>query len=301
MRMTGGGWHAVVAAVALAAVSALVGCGRAPAARSIRGETEPRIISLAPSVTEMLFAIGAGSNLVGRTDVCNWPPEAAAVPVVGSFGRPSIEAILRQRPTLVLTVDLEDERILDPLARAGIAHRRIACETLDDIPAAIRAVGSLARAEAAAAVLADRFAAELSRLRAAGLAAAPDERRPQAFAEIWGDPLMTAGRRSFVAELVRLAGCDNLGDAVDGAYVTVSPEWVIIRDPEIIFCLYMTTGTQAVQRVAGRVGWQAVRAVRRGTVYDGFDTDLLFRPGPRVLEGIAALRACVKRSREVLP
>ena len=62
MRMTGGGWHAVVAAMALAAVSALVGCGRAPAARSIRGETEPRIISLAPSVTEMLFAIGAGSD-----------------------------------------------------------------------------------------------------------------------------------------------------------------------------------------------------------------------------------------------
>jgi iron complex transport system substrate-binding protein len=301
MRMTGGGWHAVVAAVALAAVSALVGCGRAPAARSIRGETEPRIISLAPSVTEMLFAIGAGSNLVGRTDVCNWPPEAAAVPVVGSFGRPSIEAILRQRPTLVLTVDLEDERILDPLARAGIAHRRIACETLDDIPVAIRAVGSLAGAHAAAAVLADRLAAELSRLRAGDLAAAPDEFRPQAFAEIWGDPLMTAGRRSFVAELVRLAGCDNLGDAVDGAYFTVSPEWVIIRDPEIIFCLYMTTETQAVQRVAGRVGWQAVRAVRRGTVYDGFDTDLLFRPGPRVIEGIAALRACVELSREVLP
>ena len=301
MRMTVGGWHAVVATAALAVVSTLVGCGRAPAARSTLGETAPRIISLAPSVTEMLFAIGAGSNLVGRTDVCNWPPEAAAVPVVGSFGRPSIDAILRQRPTLVLTVDLEDERILDPLARAGIAHRRLACETLDDIPAAIRAVGHLARAEAAAAVLADRFAAELSGLRAAGLAAAPDETRPQAFAEIWGDPLMTAGRRSFVAELVRLAGCDNLGDAVDGAYFTVSPEWVIIRDPEIIFCLYMTRGTQAVQRVAGRVGWQAVRAVRRGTVYDGFDTDLLFRPGPRVLEGIAALRACVKRSREGLP
>ena len=300
MRMTRGRYSAIAVAL-LAAALILVGCGRAPAERSTGGETVPRIISLAPSVTEMLFAIGAGSNLVGRTDVCNWPPEAAAVPVVGSFGRPSIEAILRQRPTLVLTVDLEDERILDPLARAGIAHRRIACETLDDIPAAIRAAGSLARAEAAAAVLADNFAGELSRLRAAGSSAASDGSRPQAFVEIWGDPLMTAGRRSFVAELVRLAGCDNLGDAVDGAYVTVSPEWVIIRDPEIIFCLYMTMGTQAVQRVAGRVGWHAVRAVRRGTVYDGFDTDLLFRPGPRVLEGIAALRACVKRSREVLP
>ena len=298
MRMTGGGWHAVVAAVALAAVSALVGCGRAPAARSIRGETEPRIISLAPSVTEMLFAIGAGSNLVGRTDVCNWPPEAAAVPVVGSFGRPSVEAVLRQRPALVLTADLEDERILDPLTRAGLAHRRIACGTLDDIPAAIREVGDLVHAGAAADALADRLADELARLRAEAGAA---DARPRAFAEIWGDPLMTAGRRSFVAELVRLAGCDNLGDAVDGAYVTVSPEWVIIRDPEIIFCLYMTTGTQAVQRVAGRVGWQAVRAVRRGTVFDGFDTDLLFRPGPRVLEGIAALRVCVARSRGALP
>jgi len=302
MRMTGGGWHAVVAAVALAAVSALVGCGRAPAARSIRGETEPRIISLAPSVTEMLFAIGAGSNLVGRTDVCNWPPEAAAVPVVGSFGRPSIEAILRQRPTLVLTVDLEDERSLDPLVRAGIEHRRIPCKRLDDIAPAIRTVGQLAHAEAAAAPLADHFESELARLRETVVTpAASDASPPRAFAEIWADPLMTAGRRTFVAELVRLAGCDNIGDAIDGEYVIVSPEWVIVRDPEIVFCLYMDTGTQAVRRVAARVGWQAVSAVRRGTVYDGFDSDLLFRPGPRVLQGVAALRERVEQSREVLP
>ena len=285
---------------ALAACLALLaapGCGRAPAGGG--GGVEPRVVSLAPNLTEILFAIGAGSNLVGRTDVCNWPPAAAAVPVVGSFGRPSVEAVLRQRPTLVLTADLEDERILDPLTRAGLAHRRIACGTLDDIPAAIREVGDLVHAGAAADALADRLAGELARLRAEAGAAA--DARPRAFAEIWGDPLMTAGRRSFVAELVRLAGCDNLGDAVDGDYVAVSPEWVIIRDPEIIFCLYMAEGTQAVQRVAGRVGWQAVNAVRRGTVFDGFDTDLLFRPGPRVLEGVAALRARVAQSREALP
>ena len=296
MRTTAEGWVAAAMAAGLALLAPL-GCGRAPAGGD--GAAVPRVVSLAPNLTEILFAIGAGTNLVGRTDVCTWPPEAAAVPVVGSFGRPSVEAVLRQRPTLVLTADLEDERILDPLTRAGIAHRRIVCGTLDDIPAAIREVGRLVRAGIAADAVAGRLAGELARLRAEAGAAA--DARPRAFAEIWGDPLMTAGRRSFVAELVRLAGCDNLGDAVDGEHVTVSPEWVIIRDPAIIFCLYMSEGTQAVQRVAGRVGWQAVSAVRRGTVYDGFNTDLLFRPGPRVLEGIAALRACVARSRGTLP
>lgn len=292
-------------AVAIIALAALVmsGCSRTPpVARDTPDAGVPRIVSLAPSLTEMIFAIGAGSNLVGRTDVCNWPPEAAAVPIVGSFGRPSLEATLRQRPTLVLTVDLEDERSLDPLVRAGIEHRRIPCKRLDDIAPAIRTVGQLAHAEAAAAPLADHFESELARLRETVVTpAASDASPPRAFAEIWADPLMTAGRRTFVAELVRLAGCDNIGDAIDGEYVIVSPEWVIVRDPEIVFCLYMDTGTQAVRRVAARVGWQAVSAVRRGTVYDGFDSDLLFRPGPRVLQGVAALRERVEQSREVLP
>lgn len=272
----------------LAFTLALCGCGREVAPVIPEAVGPVRLVSLAPSLTEIVFAVGAGDRLVGRTDVCDWPPEAAAVPVVGSFGRPVLDALLRQRPTLVLTTDLEDEAALGTLERYGIAHRRIPCNTLDEIAPALREVGRLAGEAAAGWQAGDALAAELVRLRGE---AAWDGRRPSVFVEIWGDPLMTAGRRSFVAELVRLAGGSNLADTVDADYFTVSPEWVVARDPEMIFCLYMSRDTQAVRRVAQRVGWQSVRAVRADAVYDGFSADLLFRPGPRVLDGVAELRA----------
>lgn len=263
------------------------GCRRAadiPAAAP--GET--RIVSLAPNLTEILFAIGAGNRLVGRTDVCNWPPEARTVPVVGSFGRPIAEAILRTGATLVLSVDLEDASLLAPLEAVGIRHCRIACRKLDDIPGAIRVIGDLAGAGVRAARLADELRAGIAALRAAMPADVPS-----AFVEIWGDPLMTAGRRSFVTELVRLAGCSNIAEAVDAEYFTVSPEWVLTRNPDHIFCLYMGQPDASARRFAQRTGWQALRAVQAGAVHDGFNTDLLYRPGPRVLDGIAALRARV--------
>ncbi len=249
----------------------------------------PRLVSLAPSLTEIVFAIGAGERLVGRTDVCNFPPAARRVAVAGSFGRPSLEAILALRPTMVLTVDLEDERALDPLVAAGIVHRRIVCRRLDDIPGAIRETGELAAAREQARALADGLAAEVARLRAAR-GAAEAASVPSVFIEIWGDPLMTAGRRSFVSELVALAGGRNLGDELAGDYVTVSPEWVARSDPDVILCLYMASDTRAAERVAARAGWRHLRAVRERRVYDGFDTDVLFRPGPRVLEGVESLR-----------
>jgi iron complex transport system substrate-binding protein len=151
----------------------------------------------------------------------------------------------------------------------------------------------LAGATEQARVLADGLAAEVARQRAAR-GAAEAAPVPSVFIEIWGDPLMTAGRRSFVAELVTLAGGRNLGDEVEGDYVTVSPEWVVRSDPDIILCLYMASDTRAAARVAARAGWQYLRAVRAGRVHDGFATDVLFRPGPRVLEGVESLRRVIE-------
>lgn len=285
---------AALTACALLALGAAGGCrranteGGAPPGGDHPAEG-PRIVSLAPNLTEMVCAVGARRHLVGRSDVCDWPSDVAAVPVVGSFGRPSVEAILRRNPTMILTADLEDETMLDTLESLGIAHYRIECRKLDQVPAAIREVGRLTGAAVAGQELGDTLERGIERLRAASNELEAAE-RPLAFVEIWGDPLMTAGRDSFVSELVRLAGCSNVADAVAAEYFTVSPEWVLKRDPEAIFCLYMSADTQAAGRVARRLGWNHVRAVRDGAVFEGFDTDLIFRPGPRVLEGVAALR-----------
>jgi iron complex transport system substrate-binding protein len=296
-----------------------------------------RIVSLAPNLTEIVCAIGAGSALVGRTSVCDYPPEIVkSVPVIGGFGAPSMDRLLKTRPTLILDVALEDETVANLMTQLGIRRVRVPCAMLDDIPTAILTVGRLAHRESAAQPLAERIRRAVSERRDALArnnqvfqhsarcpSSVPDSpggrdrpspagTPPTVFVEIWGDPLMTVGRKSFVSELVTLAGGRNLGDEVtDKDYFPVSSEWVIARNPDIILCLSVSgqmsevsnqqleIGNQKSEignQIATRTGWAQIKAVRDGRVYGGFDNNLILRPGPRVLEGIEALQACIQKS-----
>jgi iron complex transport system substrate-binding protein len=252
----------------------------------------PRIVSLAPSLTEIICALGAADTLAGRTSVCNYPPDAlAAVPIVGDFGAPSLEKLLSVRPTCVLEVDLADETTGREIDRLGIQRERIPCSRLEDIPAAILAVGRRVRRDEAAAALAGKLSGEIARLRAQAAAAT---NVPGVFAEIWGDPLMTAGANSFVSELIALAGGRNIGDEAAKDYFQVSSEWVVARDPEVVVCLYMSASGASRRQILGRPGWAAIRAVREDRIVEGLNPDVLLRPGPRVLDGVAALRAAIQ-------
>ena len=283
----------------------------------------PRIVSLAPNLTEIVCAIGAGTTLVGRTSVCDYPPKIVkSVPVIGGFGAPSMDRLLKTRPTLILDVALEDETVANLMTQLGVRRVRVPCATLDDIPTAVLTVGRLAHFESAAQPLAERIRRKVAERRAAlEERKASGQTTPTVFVEIWGDPLMTVGRNSFVSELVALAGGRNLGDEVtDKDYFPVSSEWVIARNPDIILCLYMTKGSGRTTddrqqtsetgdpkskienrkskiwiRLAGRTGWAQIKAVRDGCVYGGFDNNLILRPGPRVLQGIEALQTCIQQ------
>ena len=278
--------HAVVLLCALFAS----GCRREAPPIVPSGTNEVRVVSLAPSLTEIVCAVGAGGRLVGRTSACNYPPDVVTnVPVVADFGRPFLEAVARQRPTLALDVALEDADLGMALERLGIARHHIPCDRLDEIPGAIRVVGALTGRPDAGARLADEIVDGIRQRRAAA-ARVPAERRPLVYVEIWGDPLMTAGRKSYVSELVALAGGRNLGDELPLDYPTVSAEWVIGRDPDVILCLFHGANRRARQLVMPRPGWQTIRAVREGRVYDAFDLDTILRPGPRVLAGADQVR-----------
>ncbi len=267
---------------------ALSGCRRAepPRANPVSG---PRIVSLAPNLTEMIFAVGAGSNLVGRTSACDYPAESAAVPVVGGYGDPAFEMLLSLRPDRILYVDLLNKDFPARLKERGLDARLIRCLHLDDIPAALAEVGELAGQAARGRALADSLRAEFDAARAA----VPARGRPRVFVELWDDPLYTVGRGSFVSELVTLAGGTNIGDEVESPYFTASPEWVISRNPEVILCLFMGDSADNTNRVARVPAFASLAAVKDGRLYSGFDLSEMLRPGPRVMNSVAALRRCL--------
>ena len=284
--------------IPILATAALLGAGCRRAAPSAPAAgAEPRVVTLAPNLTELVCAVGAGDRLVGRTSVCNYPPEIVArVPVVGDFGVPSIERILELKPTVLLEVDMADASTPARLRQLGIAVVHVPCIRLDDIPNAIFLVGlNVGRAREAAQMAAD-LRNKIVALRAA--AAGAHGPRPRVYVEIWNDPMSTVGKNSFLAELVRMAGGDNVGDVAEQDYYQVSSEWVVARNPEIVLCFYMG-GAKAVEAsIVNRAGWSRVAAVKNRRVYSGFDNDVMLRPGPRVLTGISALQRVIKANDE---
>ena len=271
--------------ILFAACLAAAGCGK-PERPALPASSGPRIVSLAPNITEMIWAVGAGSNMVGRTSACDTPPEALAVPSVGGYGDPSFEMLIALHPDLILYVDMLNKDFPARLGEHGLRARQIPCIHLDDIPAAFAEVGKLANRREQGETLAGALRAEIAAARAA-VSNAP---RPRVFVELWSDPLYTVGRGSFVSELVELAGGHNIGDDVDTPYFSASPEWVIDKNPEVILCFFEGDPRQVVSRVYDVPAFASLSAVRNKRVYAGFDLNELLRPGPRVMRSVAALR-----------
>ncbi|MDP6490427.1 MAG: helical backbone metal receptor [Kiritimatiellia bacterium] len=284
----------------------LSGCRPPPATPT----QDIRIVSLAPSLTESLCAIGAADLIVGRTSVCDFPPEAIErIPVIGGFGTPSLELLARAEPTLVLDTALADETVATQITRMGIRHHRIRCKGLDDIVPMLRELGTLtghqAEADALASSLADAIDQARANLRLSDFAEATtdkptaDRRSPvSVYAEVWHDPMTTIGSHTFLADLIRLAGGRPIADSVKKDYFQIGPEQVIAENPDIILCLYMGPSDGAAEMIRRRSGWEHINAVKSGHIFDQLHYDVLLRPGPRLLEGLAALRDCVRQAQQ---
>lgn len=256
--------------------------------RQATGPVARRIVSLAPSLTEMLFAIGAGNQLVGRTSACDWPAEAKRIPVAGAFGRPSLEMLLSLQPDLVVETDLAETGTGQQITELGIRRATLPCTSPDDIPVVMRQLGTLTGHT--------RQADSLAQVITNGLASFRKQeqgrkQRRSLYLEIWNNPLWTGGKGSYTSALVSCAGGYNIGEVVNKDYFEISQEWVIRQNPDVIACMYMSRKVRAAESLMNRPGWQYVAAVKNGRVYDRFQNSLFLRPGPRVLEGIRQLHA----------
>lgn len=236
-----------------------------------------RIITFAPSLTEMVFALGGEGRLVGVTAWCNYPPRAKYKPAVGDYNSPNWERMAALRPDLVLLVGSADSPMLPRLEALGIPAAVFRSETFEDIRRDLALVGELLGRKALALALSESLRLQADSLRTA-VGSIPADRRPRVFAEIADRPLMTGSDRSFLGQLIALAGGRNVAGDMPQDYAAVDPEMVVDRKPDIILVLHPGT---SLGEVSGRIGWSSIPAVKNGRIVTGLDLDLLMRPGPR--------------------
>ena len=259
--------------------------------RQVTMQTLPqRIVSLAPSNTERLFAVGAWSTVVGVTMVDTYPPEVAAVPKVGGFipKSISIETIVSLRPDLVLAAGELQRPAIEALERLGITV--VAIEdpgSFDAVYAAIALVGRLTDHEQEASQVVQAMQARLARVRQA-VATLPQDRRVTVFYEVYDEPLMTVGRSTIIGQLVEMAGGINIFADVPGRYPQVSSEEVVKRNPD---CILGHTGHQlalTAAQIGQRPGWNHITAVKHHCIRL-LNGDTVARPGPRLAEALEAM------------
>ena len=254
--------------------------------RTIKLDNVPeRIVSVAPTPTEILFAVGAGDLVVGVDDYSDYPAEAANLTKVGSYTL-STEVIIGLQPDLVVSSDLVPLAQLELLEDRGIPFVILATRTLDDVMKDIRLVGILTGHVEEANELADDLEDRIEAVEAKTLA--DGVVKPRVYVEYY--PYWTYGPGSFGDDLIALAGGINIAENTSSEYPMVTSEFVIAQDPEIIVYTigYMTTTT--AEEIASRPGWDGISAVTGGCIYS-MDDNLVSRYGPRIVDGLEQLAA----------
>lgn len=248
-----------------------------------------RIVSLTPDTTETLFAIGAGPRVVAKVeDIANYPPEAAALPIVATFAGVDVEQIVDLEADLVVSAGtgLTQGAAVEQLRRAGIPVLVSYPTTIDEGLASIRRIGLAVGLGDEAATLADDIAAGIDDLAALASTAAT---RPRVFYEIdVTGGIFTPPADSIYGEMFRLAG----GEPISGdANYSISLEELVDADPEVILLGDAAYGVTPEQ-VADRPGWGGMTAVKNGRIV-AVDDVVITRPGPRLVEGLRALVAAI--------
>ncbi len=247
------------------------------------------VVSLAPSTTEMLYAVGAGDQVVGRDSFSNYPEEATTLADIGgSNGAYSYESIAALEPDLVIAAAINTEDQVKALTDLGLNVYYVANPvTLDDLYVSLYTVGELTGHADEARALTNSLSARVESVKET---VAKADTTPLVFYELDGsDPAKpwTSGPGTFVDQLITLAGGKNVGASLSSAWTQISVEDLLTQNPDIILLGDAAYGTTADQ-VKARDGWDKIKAVQDDAIY-AFNDDLVSRAGPRLVDGLEAL------------
>jgi len=239
--------------------------------------TPQRIISLAPSNTEILFALGLGDEVAAVTMYCDYPPEALDKEKVGDYYGPDIEKIVALQPDLVLATDFHRFDLIPALEQQGFAVFAVAPQTLDDVLESIERIGDITEREAEASQLVNEMTSKIETVeeqtRELG-------QKPSVLYMTWHDPMWTIGRDTWIDDLINIAGGANIFSQNFEGGAMVQIEWVILQNPEVII-----TSEWSYDWALSATELASTNASQTGRIHT-FDDDLAQRPGPRLVQGL---------------
>lgn len=241
-------------------------------------ENPQRIVSLAPNLTEILFALGLENRIVGDTDSCDYPPAARELPHVGGMVAPSLERIVSLSPDLVLATRVGNRReTVEALERMGIPVYATNPHTLLSTFASIQHIATLTGTEERGRVLVVELQARLDRTteRIRG------RRRPIVLFVVWFEPIISAGKNTFIQDAIELAGGASISSHINQDWPHLSLEEVVRRNPDFILTAQAPGMEQRVREIFQHPGWRELKAVQNGRVI--LLDEKVLRPSPRLV------------------
>jgi iron complex transport system substrate-binding protein len=270
-------WHSLIGAAAL--LFALTGC----AAHSPQGATNasatPRLISLAPSLTEIVFALGCGGRLVGDTAYDNYPTAARTLPHVGDVRTADLERVAALHPTAVLALHDEEPEASPIERRLGVPVIYLPNRDLSDLDSDVAGVGRACGRESQAAALVGSLERRIAAIR---VRAQSSSHAPSVLYLI-GLPGYAAGPHSFLSDMIAAAGGVNVAASANEPYPNLNAEAIVKMDPDVII---VAGDTPFDESVRAREPWRSLRAVRLGHVVRPPSDDIMERVGPRIVDGL---------------
>lgn len=239
--------------------------------------TPERIVSLAPSNTEILFALGLGDKVAGVTAYCDYPPEAAQKEKVGGYSTINIEKVVALNPDLILASGGVQEEVVEQLEGLGVTVVALWPDNLDGILHDITLVGDITGVKDTADALTENLRQRIENI----VNAVENASKPEVFYVVWDEPLMTAGQGTFPDDLITRAGGVNIGADAGTSYLIYSLEVLVQQNPSVIILSHGKTPAD----MASLAGWQDLTAVRENKVFT-IDPDITSRPGPRIVDGL---------------
>ena len=251
-----------------------------------------RIISLAPNVTETLFALGLEKRIVGVTNECNHPPAAQRKPKVGGYTLISVEKVISLKPDLVIAARGASQATVRGLRLTKIPLYTIDPMTLDEVLSTIKEIGNLTGRQAAASNLLGRLKARINRVKER-VGQIPKSRWPRVYFQVWDQPPITAGKDCFVGDLIELAGGKNIAHDVR-RYGVFSREALVARNPQVVILASMGKGgyQAEVENFSSQPGYHVISAVKNNRIYVVHE-DLINRPGPRLVDALEQMARAI--------